>query len=144
MNALGEWRVLSELAQDHWQEANGDQKKQMAALAAAAAWGRGQWDLVDPYLSALKEDSADRSFFGAVLSIHRNSFEEAGKFIGKARKAVNSELTAIIGESYNRAYNVVVRTQMLTELEEIITYKKSVSDPRKQEALRQTLDRLLL
>ncbi len=144
LHALGEWRVLSELAQDHWQEANGDQKKQMAALAAAAAWGRGQWDLVDPYLSALKEGSADRSFFGAVLSLHRNSFEEAEKFIGKAREAVNAELTAIIGESYNRAYNVVVRTQMLTELEEIITYKKSAADPRKQEALRKTWDTRLL
>jgi serine/threonine-protein kinase mTOR len=144
LHALGEWRVLSELAQDHWQEANGEQKRQMAALAAAAAWGRGQWDLVDPYLSALKEDSADRSFFGAVLSLHRNSFEDAERFIGKAREAVNSELTAIIGESYNRAYNVVVRTQMLTELEEIITYKKSADNPRKQEALRMTWDKRLL
>ena len=144
LHALGEWRVLSELAQDHWQEANGEQKKQMAPLAAAAAWGRGQWELIDPYLSALKEDSADRSFFGAVLSLHKNSFEEAQRRIDKARDAVSSELTAIIGESYNRAYTVVVRTQMLTELEEIITYKKSEDDPRKCEALRRIWDRRLL
>jgi FKBP12-rapamycin complex-associated protein len=44
-----------------------------------------------------------------------------------------TELSALLGESYNRAYNVVVRVQMLAELEEIITYlARRASGPGQQ------------
>ena len=43
--------------------------------------------------------------------------------IDKARDIVDTDLTAMAGESYNRAYAVMVNVQMLSELEEIIQYK---------------------
>ncbi|KAL4938041.1 hypothetical protein BDV06DRAFT_201821 [Aspergillus oleicola] len=144
LHALGEWKVLSDLAQEKWNQASLEHRKSIAPLAAAAAWGRGQWELMDSYLGVMKEQSPDRSFFGAILAIHRNQFDEAGMYIEKARNGLDTELSALLGESYNRAYNVIVRVQMLAELEEIITYKQNVGDPERQEAMRQTWNRRLL
>lgn len=144
LHALGEWRMLSEIAQEHWHNASQDNKKNMSALAAAAAWGRGEWDAMDLYIGAMKENSPDRAFFGSILAIQRNHFDDAERFIVRARDGVNSEITATIGESYNRAYNVVVRTQMLAELEEIITYKQSVGNADKLESLRGLWNKRLL
>ncbi|KAJ5637081.1 hypothetical protein N7490_006960 [Penicillium lividum] len=144
LHALGEWKVLSDLAQEKWNQASLEHRRAIAPLAAAAAWGRRQWELMDSYLGVMKEQSPDRSFFGAILAIHRNQFEEANMYIEKARNGLDTELSALLGESYNRAYNVVVRVQMLAELEEIITYKQNVGDPEKQEAMRQTWNQRLL
>ena len=144
LHALGEWRALSQIAQEHWSHTTHENRRNMAALAAAAAWGRGEWDLMDNYIRAMKENSPDRAFFGAILAIHRDHFEDAQRHILRAREGVNSEITATIGESYNRAYSVVVRTQMLAELEEIITYKRSQRDPERQEALRTLWNKRLL
>lgn len=144
LHALGEWRTLSEIAQEHWNNASADVRRSISALAAAAAWGRGEWDLMDNYISVMKDTSPDRAFFGAILAIQRNHFDEANSFISRARDGVNSEITATIGESYNRAYGVVVRTQMLAELDEIIQYKLSENDPVRQRQLRELWDKRLL
>ncbi|PGH21404.1 hypothetical protein AJ80_03321 [Polytolypa hystricis UAMH7299] len=144
LHALGEWKMLSDLAQEKWNQASNEHRKAIAPLAAAAAWGRRQWELMDSYLGVMKDQSPDRSFFGAILAIHRNQFGEATGFIEKARNGLDTELSALLGESYNRAYNVVVRVQMLAELEEIITYKQHAGDPEKQEAMRETWNKRLL
>lgn len=144
LHALGEWKVLSDLAQEKWNQASNEHRRAIAPLAAAAAWGRGQWELMDSYLGVMKEQSPDRSFFGAILCLHRNQFEQAEGFIEKARDGLDTELSALLGESYNRAYNVVVRVQMLAELEEIITYKQSAGDLEKQDEMKNTWNRRLL
>ena len=144
LHALGEWRALSEIAQEHWNNTSNENRRNMAALAAAAAWGRGEWDSMDNYISVMKENSPDRAFFGAILAIQRDHFADAERHILRARDGVNSEITATIGESYNRAYGVVVRAQMLAELEEIITYKQNQRDPEKQESLRMLWNKRLL
>lgn len=138
LHALGEWDLLSNLSQQKWSLASIDQKRAIAPLAAASAWGLGEWELMDNYLGSMKVQSPDRSFFGAILSLHRNQFDRATAHIEKAREALDTELGALLGESYNRAYGVVVRVQMLAELEEIITYKKSSDNPLKQATMRAT------
>lgn len=138
LHALGEWDALSSIAQEKWMNVSNEERKWIAPLAAAAAWGMGQWELMDNYLSVMKQHSPDRSFFGAILSIHRNQFEEAQGHITKARDGLDTELSALLGESYTRAYSVIVRVQMLAELEEIITYKQHSNDLEKQDCMRQT------
>ncbi|KAF2167776.1 hypothetical protein M409DRAFT_21926 [Zasmidium cellare ATCC 36951] len=138
LHALGEWDTLSSMAQDKWQSSTPENKRHLAPLAAAAAWGMGQWDIMDDYLSVMKPNTPDRSFFGAILAIHRNHFEEAHANIARARDGLDTELSALLGESYTRAYSVIVRVQMLSELEEIITYKQHFNDPEKQERMRAT------
>ncbi len=138
LHALGEWDLLSTLAQEKWNKASIEHRRAIAPLAAAAAWGLGQWDLMDNYLKVMKPQSPDRSFFGAILSLHLDHFEDASMYIERAREGLDTELSALLGESYNRAYGVVVRVQMLAELEEIITYKRNKYHPDKQETMRAT------
>jgi FKBP12-rapamycin complex-associated protein len=144
LHALGEWESLSTLAQDHWHTSTLDVKRAVAPLATAAAWGLKQWDLMDDYLSVMKPNTPDRSFFGAILALHRNQFREAALYIQKVREGLDTELSALVSESYNRAYTVVVRVQMLAELEEIITYKQNNNNPVKQETMRRTWETRLL
>jgi len=144
LHALGEWDVLSTLAEDKWVRASSEgHQRFIAPLAAAAAWGLGQWELMDKYLNAMSPTSPDRSFFGAILSIHRNQFADAQLHIVKARDGLDSEIHALLSESYTRAYSVMVRVQMLAELEEIITYKQNTSSPDKQALMRKTWSKRL-
>jgi FKBP12-rapamycin complex-associated protein len=138
LHALGEWDHLSQLAQDKWIHAGHDVRRSIAPLAAAAAWGLGQWDLMDDYIGVMKTDAPDKAFFKAIISLHRNQFPEAFVHITRARDLLDTELTALVGESYNRAYSVAVRVQMLAELEEIITYKQSKDLPARQATMRRT------
>ena len=143
LHALGEWDDLSNLAEQKWNLASIDHKRSLAPLAAAAAWGLGRWELMDNYLDGMKANSTDRSFFGAILALHRNQFPQAATFIEKAREGLDTELTSLLGESYNRAYIVVVRVQILAELEEIITYKRCKDNPEKLETMRKTWNKRL-
>ncbi len=45
--------------------------------------------------------------------------------IERSRELLGSELAALVGESYERAYGDMVRVQQLTELEEVIRYQQS-------------------
>lgn len=136
LHALGEWDALANLTGSTWANSSPEVQKMIAPLATAAAWGLGKWDSMDNYLSSLKRYSPDRSFFGAILALHRNQFREALSCVQQVREGLDTELSALVSESYNRAYQVVVRVQMLAELEELIVYKQC--DEKKQAIMRRT------
>jgi len=138
LHALGEWEALSQLVKEKWAYATDDAKKIMAPLAAGSAWGLSDYELMEEYIGAMKPDSPDGSFFRAILTVNRNLYPQAEQYINKTRDLLDTELTALVGESYNRAYSVVVRIQMLAELEEIITYKQLFDQPERQETIRKT------
>lgn len=144
LHALGEWEQLSELAQSKWNNSSSDTKRSVAPLAAAAAWGLGQWDRMDVCIKVMKPESPDKAFFNAILSLHRNNFEDASNHILRARDLLVTEITALVSESYNRAYGVVVRVQMLAELEEIIKYKCLPQGSEKRAVMRKTWNTRLL
>lgn len=144
LHALGEWEQLSELAQEKWGTANADTKRNVAPLAAAAAWGLGHWDDMDAYIKVMSPHLPDKAFFSAILCLHRNSFEKASNHILTARDLLVTEITALVSESYNRAYGVVVRIQMLAELEEIIKYKCLQPGSEKRALMRRTWNKRLL
>lgn len=141
LHALGEWDALANLTGSTWTNSAPEVQRMIAPLATAAAWGQNKWDHMDNYLSSLKRHSPDRSFFGAILALHRNQFREAVQCIEQAREGLDTELSALVSESYNRAYQVVVRVQMLAELEELIVYKQC--DDRKKATMRKTWEKRL-
>ncbi|KAH8649050.1 armadillo-type protein [Xylariales sp. PMI_506] len=136
LHALGEWDALASLTGNAWSNSAPEVQRRIAPLATAAAWGLGKWDSMDNYLQSMKRHSPDRSFFAAILALHRNQFREAAACIQQTREGLDTELSALVSESYNRAYQVIVRVQMLAELEEIITYKQA--DNAKKETIRRT------
>ncbi|KAI2636825.1 TOR kinase [Xylaria nigripes] len=135
-HALTEWEALASLAGNTWANSAPDVQRRIAPLATAAAWSLGKWDAMEIYLSSMRRNSPDRSFFGAILALHRNQFREAKTNIQQAREGLDTELSALVRESYNRAYQVVVRVQMLAELEELIVYKQA--DEKKKATMRRT------
>jgi FKBP12-rapamycin complex-associated protein len=40
---------------------------------------------------------------------------------------MSTDLAALVGESYERAYTDMVRVQQLTELEEVLAYKEALT-----------------
>ncbi|WFD05627.1 non-specific serine/threonine protein kinase [Malassezia vespertilionis] len=137
LHALGEWEHLTELVQEKWPTAASDGRRQMAPLAAAAAWSVGQWDMMDEFIAAMRPESSERSFYRAVLAVHRSQRHQTKRLIARARDALDGELTALISESYGRAYDLMVRTQMLSELEEALVYKQDYADqPDRQATMR--------
>lgn len=144
LHALGEWEQLSELAKTKWDTSSSDIKRSVAPLAAAASWGLGQWDRMDACIKVMKRELPDKAFFNAILSLHRNNFDEASAHIIKARDLLVTEITALVSESYTRAYGVVVRIQMLAELEEIIKYKCLPHGLEKRAVMRKTWNTRLL
>ena len=56
---------------------------------------------------------------------------------------LDTKLTALVGESYNRAYTVMVRVQQLSELEEVVEYKRT-ADVGRRAVLRRIWDARLL
>lgn len=45
LHALGEWESLSVLARENWRAVSSEQRRKIAPLAAAAAWGLAQWEV---------------------------------------------------------------------------------------------------
>lgn len=144
LHALGEWDQLSELAAEKWSASKTDIKRAIAPLAAGAALGLGQWDRIQQYIEVMKDQSPDKAFFDAILCLHRNNFSAAEDHIFEARDLLVTEISALINESYNRAYGVVVRSQMISELEEIIQYKKLPHASEKRAMMRKTWNKRLL
>ncbi|KAG1705718.1 hypothetical protein DVH05_003469 [Phytophthora capsici] len=70
------------------------------------------------------EDVTELSLYQSVLAVHRNNFEQATTLIDDTRKTLDTKLGALVGESYSRAYRSMVTLQQLSELEEVVTYKK--------------------
>ncbi|KAL7287805.1 hypothetical protein TKK_0018180 [Trichogramma kaykai] len=123
LEALGEWGQLHEVAMKQWSEHSHETKQRMARMAAAAAWGLNNWDAMQQHVALIPKDTQDGAFYRAVLAIHDEHYSLAHRLIDSARDLLDTELTAMVGESYQRAYNAMVEVQKLAELEEVIQYK---------------------
>nr|CAH8842728.1 unnamed protein product [Trichobilharzia regenti] len=124
LRALGQWAPLNNMAWERWDSVNDQMRVFMAPLACSAAWALNSWDRVERYAEALSADNSfDGAFYRAVLNIHSGQYAKACEFIMKARDVLDSDLTAMAEESYDRAYADLVGTQLLSEAEEVIQYK---------------------
>ncbi|KAJ1521597.1 hypothetical protein ONE63_003248 [Megalurothrips usitatus] len=133
MEALGEWGQLQGLAETHWAQVSEDGRQRMSRMTCAAAWGLRHWESMERYVSCVPRDTQDGAFYRAVLAVHRGQYDAASHLIDSARDLVDTELTAMAGESYQRAYGAMVCVQMLAELEEVIQYKLN---PDRRETIR--------
>ncbi|KAJ3213356.1 phosphatidylinositol kinase- protein kinase tor1 [Clydaea vesicula] len=130
-SAFGEWSKVLQLSEDCWNKASLSERKILSPIAASAAWANEQFNLMEKYTETMS-DSADSLFFNSILALKNNmSSADAMPFIDKARDYLVVELEALIGESYSRAYSVIVRLQMLAQLEEIISFGSASAEKQK-------------
>ncbi|XP_016932710.3 serine/threonine-protein kinase mTor [Drosophila suzukii] len=123
LEALGDWSELSNVTKHEWENFGTEAKSRASPLAAVAAWGLQDWEAMREYVRCIPEDTQDGSYYRAVLAVHHDDFETAQRLIDETRDLLDTELTSMAGESYERAYGAMVCVQMLAELEEVIQYK---------------------
>lgn len=141
--ALGKWEELSSLIDVKWDSFDKKSHISIAPLAAGASWVLHQWDKMEHFSNILPSSSPDKEFYKAVLSIHRNNFFEAESHFGSFRNLLVDSLSSLSNESYSRAYSQVVKAQMITELEEIIEFKKLPFDSPNRKQIRKTWNKRL-
>ena len=107
-------------------------RSKVAEMGAAASWGLNDWDSMNNYVKYLPDKSYDGSLYRGILALTKNDFKDALEHICEARDLLDGDLTSMASQSYDRAYQAIVDTQVLAELEEIITYK---TNPQKCEGL---------
>ncbi|UMM14072.1 hypothetical protein L5515_002037 [Caenorhabditis briggsae] len=95
----------------------------MAVIAARGAWAVDNWERMAEYVSVISENTQDGAMLRAVVAVHNDENTKAMGLIEKVREMIDSELTAMANESYERAYIPMVSVQQMAELEEAIEYK---------------------
>ncbi|KNC51511.1 phosphatidylinositol kinase Tor2 [Thecamonas trahens ATCC 50062] len=126
-SALGEWSAVDSLSQSVYSSSPEEARRLVAPLAATAAWSLGAWDQAATYISQLDPGTVEGAFFHAVLAVHKGEYPRARAYIELARDVLSTQVVALVDESYNRAYSLLVRVQQLAELEEVIAYKECES-----------------
>jgi len=145
LHALGKWERVVAIGRTLWRVDSDEVKATIAPLAAAGAWNLGEWEWLEKLVDRMNPGDESGSFFWALHAVHNNAFKMAERFIDRARDALDVELRALLGESYSRAYRVIVKVQQLAELEEVIQYKKAIlnDSPKTRDNIRKTWSRRL-
>ncbi|KAJ2945763.1 hypothetical protein O0L34_g605 [Tuta absoluta] len=123
LEAMGEWRKLYNNTTDQWDSMGEEIRKKAAKIGAAASWGLQEWDSMKKFVDAISGDTQEGAFYRAILAVHEGHWPESRHYIDSARNLLDTELSAVVSESYQRAYGALVNAQLLTELEEVVTYK---------------------
>lgn len=126
--SLAEWDTLDQLCRDEWRRSEPHMRREMALIAAHAAWHQGRWEEMALYVDTVDGPeapgrTATGAFLRSVLCVKNNQYKDARDLVDRARELMSTELAALVGESYERAYTDMIRVQQLTELEEVIEYK---------------------
>jgi len=124
--ALAEWDTLFKLCRTEWSRVEPPARRSMAPVAAHAAWQLGDWGQMKHYVNFISNSQgggAEGAFLSAVRDVHTGNLESAAESTERARELLGADMSALVGESYERAYADMVRVQQLTELEEILVVK---------------------
>ena len=149
-HALAEWPALAELASQAWEgpissglgwdeESEPEIKWEVAKLGAASAWNLAalaaddesaqvHWEAMRMYTLHMRHDSVPHCIALAILALHDGALQPCQKLIDRARHLLDAELTALVGESYSRAYRFMVTAQQLAELEEVLLLRRADAD----------------
>ena len=111
---------------------------------ARAAWLMQKWDDLRLATDLMPKEGYNMtiaSFYRAVLAARADQLSECQRHIDDCRRHLDSSLSALVSESYDRAYPRLVDLQQLSELEEVCLAKR---DPTAIPALKELWGRRLL
>lgn len=138
LHSLAKWEELDSLSQEIWDTSSDQAKKNIANMAIGASLGLGKWDSMEKYIQVMDQEVSETLLYKSISNIHKSKFDKAEKYIKQARIQLDPELTALIGDSYNQAYSLMIRVQIFSELEEIIQFKKYTANERLKSNILQT------
>jgi phosphatidylinositol kinase/protein kinase (PI-3 family) len=126
LHSLGEWDRLLELSVENWKPEHKN-RTAIAPWAASAAWHLHDWNSMATFLEELKDTTVESLMMKTVLQLQKAAttaeFEQVRFLIDKTRDAVDVEITPLLAESYQRAYDALINVQLLAEMEEVIDFK---------------------
>ncbi|KAJ2597973.1 phosphatidylinositol kinase- protein kinase tor1 [Coemansia sp. RSA 1721] len=133
-----DWESLVPIYDRIWQSSDSNLQSAAAMIGTNMAWAMNDIDRMVTYLPMLPSDSRDKSLSRALLAVYQNQFDDARAYIRSARAEMRNNLISYLTESYGRGYMQVFRCQMLTELEEVISYKQAINNREQQVAITNT------
>ncbi|GAB2247138.1 hypothetical protein Droror1_Dr00007020 [Drosera rotundifolia] len=153
--ALARWEELNNLCKEYWTPAEPAARLEMAPMAASAAWNMGEWDQMAEYVSRLDDGdetklhvlrnnsnggdgSSNGTFFRAVLLVRRGKYDEARKYVERARRSLATELAALVWQAL-----LAVRALVLPPSKDVETWLKFSSLCRKSGRISQAKSTLL-
>nr|AWV66626.1 serine/threonine-protein kinase mTOR [Brachionus rotundiformis] len=116
-------------------------KEKISEMGAEACWGLGDWEQMKIYTKNLSDTTYEGSLYRSVIALTDNTTDfdykklQANSLIKKTRELLDTDLTSMATQSYERSYPGIIEAQVLTELEEIIQYQ---SMPNKRDWLVET------
>uniref|UniRef100_A0A7S4P0U7 non-specific serine/threonine protein kinase n=1 Tax=Paramoeba aestuarina TaxID=180227 RepID=A0A7S4P0U7_9EUKA len=141
-HALGDWESVTQLSQQVWKtQINPKFRAQVAPIAAAGFLHLQKYEMMTNFIEKIDEEGVKGAFYRAIVACHQGKFSDSKKLIYKAREYLDIELTALVSESYERAYPMLCIVQQLSELEEVIEYKKQ---PDRREVIREMWKKRIL
>ena len=76
------------------------------------------------FLEGNSEILFDLNLYSIILNINNGQFDVALRFIDSAKKIIVNGIKSLLSESYARGYELLVKNQLLFQLEQIIEYKQ--------------------
>lgn len=100
----------------------------IAQYAAKASIQLGKWDHLEKYAEKMSSRKDDPNYFKAIISISKKEYSTARVAIRKSRRFLESFLVGLNRQTYQNNYPKLINLQILSELEEIISYKEFVEN----------------
>ncbi|KAL4186626.1 hypothetical protein AMTRI_Chr09g34870 [Amborella trichopoda] len=139
-------------------------KKTWCMQGVQAAWRLGRWDLMDEYLSGAEQEgpvcstseinvSFDLGLAKILQALRKKDSYLVAEKIAQARQALLAPIAAAGMESYMRAYPLILKLHMLSELEDFYAVLSDISflekpfhleDPRFSKLIKEWENRLRL
>jgi FKBP12-rapamycin complex-associated protein len=99
-------------------------KCKIAEIGLTASWDLSDWNSMNKYVKLLPEKSYESSLYQAVLSINRKDYDQTVNYLQDARDELVKDFTSM---SFDQAYPTIIKAQILSELEESVTYETQES-----------------
>ncbi len=77
------------------------------------------------FLENNEEILFDLNLYSTILNIESNRYDLAMQYISEAQKLILPRIKSLLSESYIRGYELLIKNQMLYNLEQIIDYKQN-------------------
>ncbi|KAI0567624.1 Phosphatidylinositol 3-/4-kinase [Gracilaria domingensis] len=137
LNEVGEWQELNEVLQESKQACIRNPRA-LSELAlegkgASVSLDLGRWDEFEEWVGYLPRGTFHECFYRTMMLVRQGrrtpaKLDDAEIYLREARKRLDLDLTARVGEGYPRAYERVVEAQILVELGEMVAFLRMPND----------------
>jgi FKBP12-rapamycin complex-associated protein len=150
LDALGDFQGVHDMWRAALRHRHRLPKREIPALAqygARAAWLLQRWDDLSEATGLMSSDGYDlttQHFYRAMVAMRRGDVDSTRASIADCRRSLDRDLSAVMAESYDRAYPLLIGLHQLSELEELSALNTcaAMSLPRLSALWRQRLDAL--